>query len=263
MSKNTSFVLTALFTLSILSSCRKVYDYIHDHPDGHESLCRVMKMSVRTYYSANLYTFSYNAKGDPISILDSGRIGTFGNDDQYFRYDRFGRLSDYVGTFIGQTNDVIFWHKYAYARPNFITDTTLFYIGDVTKPSPNAADAVNGYSIHAYTLDAYGRIAGIYDANGNLVQSNPDRYYDDKVNVYRTSKVWQFVYQNYSRNNLLPRSPGNPYPRLPDPVYNDFGLPLQLPNSFERTMGLFGENNIDPTIDITYACALSNGPINY
>ena len=283
MSKLTPFILIVVFiTLSSLPSCRKVSDYIHGHPDAHDSLCRIIKMSVSTYYSANLYTFSYNKSGDPISILDTNRIGTNGNDDQYFRYDRSGRLTDHVLTFIGETDNVIAWHKYGYPRNNFITDTAIYYFGEVTKPAPNAANAPNGYSIFGYTLDVHGRIIQYwslpkdphqtppppenvtYDANGNLTSSNPERYYDDKVNVYRTNKVWQFVYGDYSRNNLLPRSPSNPvYPRVPDPVYNDFGLPLLIPNSFERTMGLFGMNNIAPVIELTYACRISQGPINY
>jgi hypothetical protein len=283
MSKFIAFFLVALLILPALSSCRKVYDYIRDHPDAHDTLCRVTKLNVRgALGNEDEFTISYNAKGDPISILDSGPPNNNGNEDQYFRYDGHNRLTDFINTFIG-TNVAFWWHKYAYPRKGFITDTVFEYTGRSDGPAP-VASGPGLQSILGYTLDSRDRITKVwtlsldpheppqfnrdvvYDANGNLPLSNPIFYYDDKVNVYRTNKVWQFVYQNYSRNNVLrPTTPDNPLypPYPPPPPYNEFGLPLYLQTIAAPNVANFNESNINPTMVITYACPLPKGPINY
>ena len=282
MSKITLPVLAALLILAALPSCRKVYDFIRDHPDAHENFCRVSKLTIRgALGDPDLFIFSYNAKGNPISIVDSVPPGSNGNVDQYFRYDGLDRLTDFITTFIG-SNVAIIWHKYAYPGQGFITDTVLEYTGRSDGPAPIAgASSSFLLFIHGYSLDARGRISkywtlsenphqppvfdgdAIYDAGGNLPLPHAGLYYDDKVNVYRTNKIWQFVYQDYSRNNILPSDPGTPYPPLPLPVYNDFGLPVLLPNSLERNRTLFFLNNTNPTMVITYACSMPKGSVDY
>lgn len=282
MSKITHFVLAASLMLSSLSSCRKVYDFIRDHPDARVSLCRVDTIRFnRDNTFDDMLTVTYNKKGDPVTLLSHNIHGSGG---QYFRYDRFDRLTDYIQTDIwdtGQAPFAILWHKYGYPRPGFVTDTSFSDFGDASKPAPNAADDPIGYFIVGYTFDAHGRIDRywsvpkdphqppqpgtkvIYDAGGNQPLTNAQRYYDNKVNAYRTNKVWQFVYHNYSRNNELPLSPDPGVITLPSPVYNDLGLPLLLPNSFEHTMSFFGLSSTGPTFEITYACSMPKGPIDY
>jgi len=282
MSKLTCFILAATFMLSTATSCRKAFDFIRDHPDAHASFCRVDTIRIKfDNPSDDVLTVTYNKKGDPVTVLSHSKFSVGG---QYFRYDLLNRLTDYIQTDIWDTGQAPFavnWHKYGYPRPGFVTDTTFSDFGDASKPAPNAADDPIGYFIVGYTFDAQGRIDRywsvskdphqppqpgakvIYDANGNQPLTNAERYYDDKVNAYRTNKVWQFVYHNYSRNNELPLSPDPGVIILPSPVYNDLGLPLLLPNSFERNMTFFGLSSTGPTFNITYACSMPKGPIDY
>jgi len=278
MKKITLFTLTSFIILFTQSSCRKVYDYIHDHPDGHESLCRITQIRVLDYAGVrDTFDITYNAQGDPVTMLGTSPYHVYSNVEQYFRYDHFGRLSVWLWTYIN-SEGVLVWHKYGYPRSNFVTDTVFDYTGTVDGPAPNAVDAPFSYTITGYTMDDHGRIAKVwsvpndpqeppqlaaiipYDANGNVIRPNPDLIYDNKVNAYRTNKVWQFVYGDYSRNNVL-RNDGSF-----TPLYNDFGLPLNIQNFSAYPYFLtppFFANNAGPQLDLTYACAAPKGPINY
>lgn len=263
----------ALLTL-LLSSCKKVIDYIEQHPDAYIPPCRITnyRVFVGSALLAN-YVVSYDTKGNPITMLDSDRVHAVGND-HYFRYDKFSRLSDYMQAYAPATG-AIAWHKYAYPRPNYVIDTAMFYeTGDVRGPSPIAKNTYE-YYIYAYTLDQLGRIVKIwdipndspnipslqntvvYDANGNLPVSLPILSYDNKVNPYRTSKIWQFVFQDYSRNNL--ESTIDNF----SPQYNVFGLPLILDNLEMWNFYSFDEVNLGSEATIDYACDLPEGPVVY
>lgn len=276
MSKFIPFALISLLILSTLPSCRKVFDYIKDHHDAHDTLCRITQIRVRGYFGhPDTVNITYDAKGNPISMLLTSPPGSVGNLDQYFRYDRYGRLSDYFWSYI-KAKGVIVWHKYGYPRKNFITDTVMQYTGMIDEPSPIAGEAQFGYGITGYTMDAHDRISKIwsvpkdphqppqlggnitYDANGNLPISDSGVVYDNEVNPYRTSKTWQFVFQDYSRNNRVLTGIFAPVP-----TYNDFGLPVALPNLNLRNFILFFLSNTDPAMTITYACPAPKGPIDY
>ena len=265
------------FAISLISqsSCRKVYDFIRDHPDAHDSLCRITRIYARGYFGhPDTFNIAYNAKGSPLSMLATGPYGTSGNLDQYFRYDRYNRLTDYLWTFI-KSNGALVWHKYGYPRPNFVTDTVISYTGEIHGPSPIAASSYY-YYIVGYTLDAHDRIERvwglpndpheppqpggliIYDANGNLPPSDSGVVYDNMVNPYRTNKVWQFVYNDYSRNNQVLTGLF-----APTPIYNSFGLPVSLPNLNIRNYIIFFLSNTDPAMQFEYACSPPKGPINY
>src|SRR6185369_6306838 len=114
--------------------------------------------------------------------------------------------------------------------------------------------------IKGYQLDKEGRISKVYtlsglphqppqldgevtyDANGNLPLAGPDLSYDDKVNVYRTNKVWQFVFQDYSRNNQVKID----YFFFNE--YNNFGLPTLIRNLTSTSYNhyLFGLQDSSP-----------------
>jgi len=96
-----------------------------------------------------------------------------------------------------------------------------------------------------------------YDANGNLPIPDWTGVYDDKVNILRTNKVWQFVNINYSQNNLLINDGAFPT------RYNEYGLPLNLRNQARFLMYPFGVENYDQEAFVTYACSLTKGPIDY
>ena len=266
----------AISSLFTATSCRKVCDFIRSHPDAHDSLCRITKFYVtNVLHTPDTFYLSYNTKGDPISMLSTSPPAAPGNLDQYYRYDRLGRLSDYMLTFIKQSG-AVFWHKYAYPRRDYIIDTFILYPnnGDIHGPAPDSHDGSGG-STTAYSLDAHDRIVKVwslndphhpqlmqeikYDANGNKIQADSALIYDDKLNPYRTNRIWQFLFNDYSRNNLILNDP------FVNNMYNEFGLPTQLGNleNHNPNILLFGSSNIDPYIHITYACSMPKGPIDY
>jgi len=274
------FSLAVLIALFTTPSCRKIVDYVKEHPGIQDSLCRVTKIGIKGFYgNPDEYIVYYNAKGNPDSLIDNNPVGTIGNSRYFFKYDNTDRLSDFMWaeTIVsGMPWFAIIWHKYIYVQPDYIVDTTLTYAGDVRQPAPAAADAAY-YTITAFTLDGYGRIIKqwsiqepnepphapvltqtfTYDNRGNKVLSDPALAYDNKVNVYLTNKVWRFLYNDYSINNVIKAGSS------PVPSYNVFGLPLRLPNLTDNNIRLFGLYNTDSTVDISYACPVSKGPIDY
>lgn len=54
-------------------------------------------------------------------MLDTNHHRQLGYN-QYFRYDKQGRVSDYMTTYPPSLYAVI-WHKYVYARPDYVIDT--------------------------------------------------------------------------------------------------------------------------------------------
>jgi len=275
MSKPKLFVqAAAMALLSLLfTSCQKAIDYIEQHPNAYVPPCRVTSFKVNVSGTPANYVVSYDAKGNPISMLDSEGYYPVGID-QYFRYDKQGRVSDYMQTYAPSLYPVA-WHKYVYARPDYVIDTAMYYeTGYVYGPSPIAKNTFE-YYIKAYSLDRLDRIVKVwsipidppntpslestlvYDANGNLTPPSPQLSYDNKVNIYRTSKTWQFVYKDYSRNNLQ-RPAGGFLPQ-----YNVFGLPLQLDNLEPLNYWPFLEPNSGPNAIVEYACDMPKGPVVY
>ena len=291
MSKHTTFpaalLLAGCITLLTVPSCRKVYDFIRDHPDAHDSLCRITTLTLTgAFNDSEIINISYNAKGDPTTMLihnPSSSLASSGNLNRWFKYDKYGRLLYYYGNFTGPsggTNDPnamsgLAFHKYAYPRPNFITDSLIFYPRDFGFPP--MYDSGLQTSITGYTMDLKGRISKVwslsrdphvapqliqdmvYDANGNLPLPGSDLSYDDKVNPYRTNKVWQFINNDYSRNNVVKID----YFYFTN--YNDFGLPLNLRNLAAQPYYhlLFGLSETGAEMLFTYACSMPKGPIDY
>jgi len=272
--------LTVLIALFILPSCRKIVDYVKEHPNATDSFCRITKIGIKGFYgNPDEYLVYYNAKGNPDSLIDNNPVGTIGNSRFFFKYDHIDRLSDFMWAETiasGMPWFAIVWHKYIYVQPDYIVDTTLTYAGDVREPAPAAADAAY-YSITAYTLDGLGRIIKqwsiqepnepphapvltqtfTYGLTGNKVLSDPALTYDNKVNVYRTNRVWEFLYNDYSINNVIRADSSQ------NPTYNEFGLPLSLPNLTSNNIRLFELYNTDNIYTISYGCAAPSGPIAY
>ncbi|HVW61464.1 MAG TPA: hypothetical protein VHC48_15540 [Puia sp.] len=283
-------LVLSIVILSTATSCRKVYDYIHDHPDAHDSLCQVTKINLPDAYGVPIEAdISYNSKGNPTTMfvyLPGHPPGPafIAEVNRWFRYDKYDRLLYYYVNFPpgdgGPPADPnvttgLGFHKYAYPRPDFITDSLIFYPSGSSYPP--IYDSATGTSITGYTLDAKGRISKVwnlsrdprqppqlireivYDANGNLPLPDSSLSYDDKVNPYRTNKIWQFVFNDYSRNNMVKID------YFYFTQYNTFGLPLNLRNlqapPYYHTLFDMDSQGVDLTF--TYACSPPKGPINY
>jgi hypothetical protein len=91
-----------------------------------------------------------------------------------------------------------------------------------------------------------------------------DITFDSAVNAYRTNKVWQLVFQDYSSNNPVYATTNFPF-QLPTPT-NEFGLPTQLPYINKGNLSNFGigaSAYLGNIYNIEYACSAPGGPFKY
>ena len=91
-----------------------------------------------------------------------------------------------------------------------------------------------------------------YDRNGNLVIDGA--VYDNKINIYQTSKTWQLYFLDYSRDNRMspPGLPATPA------AYNTYGLPTKfLGPSWPIFSFTFD------AMDVMYACDVPKGGASY
>lgn len=221
--------------------------------------CRITRIVIKNagdeIRSGNI---SYNSFGDPIAYTPAGYSP--GSVKYEFRYDDKQRLTDYIGYYAAGASAGIFefWTKYLYEGNRVVRDTTYHYGkygNDISNHTPIK-------EVTIYTYDKHGRISGtvmrqlrngnangvmgdyryVYNDDGNLV--TPGASYDDKISIYRTSKVWMFINRNYSRNNIK-RANG----------YNSRGLPSGFSNpvtqSSKHSILYFLDLN---NCDIIYDC---------
>jgi hypothetical protein len=177
--------------------------------------------------------------------------------DRHFRYDKHHRLTDF---FIGQpelTDFRIIWHRYTYISKSLVSDSLFTYITDGAGPNPPLQ---NFSSLTIDSLDAEGRIVQLtqpgfpsnsqyinYNAKGNI--QNYNEVYDNKLNIYHTSRVWMFTEQDYSVNNRLNFTPGV----VQITNYNAAGLPLVFQVVSGPASGLF--RNIGyQKLQVVYDC---------
>src|ERR1700744_2854369 len=122
-SRSTAILMTLPF---FLFSCTKVYDFVKDNPLEVASCCQVQVFDL----DDNLfYNVTYNAAGNPVSFV-CPTFTPFGN--QYFRYDRQGRLKDLISTYSGTTY-AAGWERYSYPGPGLMSDSLFEYQDDFTK----------------------------------------------------------------------------------------------------------------------------------
>ncbi len=97
---------------------------------------------------------------------------------------------------------VYVWSRYTYPSPRVIIDSFFEYQDLLSDANPTLPIPLTWRDSNL--LDEEGRpVAGpgiTYDHHGNLVV--PGFTYDDKINIYQTNPVWQFYYNDYSRNNI-------------------------------------------------------------
>ncbi|HRP57482.1 hypothetical protein [Agriterribacter sp.] len=218
------FLLTIALALLSLASCKKVWDYVKDHPNGYADNCKVDKIYFTEYFLDPISTsdyipfkdtanFTYNAKGQLISIdyasdahhlnIDPNPIIGFA-----FAYDSQGRLLgffergkiSYNGYYVGA-----FAHKYTYVNNNLIIDSTFKNYITASQSGDNLEISygdING--VDSIFLDSWGRIVRHgsttynYDASGNRII--PGVRYTSKKSMLQTDKTLMFITRDYSIN---------------------------------------------------------------
>jgi hypothetical protein len=195
--------------------------------------------------------FTYNAAGNPYSLTYLDRPGKGMQRNHYFYYDKLNRLREYRTGYGPDDPGEAVWHRYGYNSNNqIIVDTTLTP-GFVVETLPGQTYVVpeSIWTISTLTYDAQGRIIKeaikdvssgttryptyTYDNRGNLgVNGWRSSSYDNKVGLFRSHPVFQFIHRNYSMNNAAPQ-----------PKYNSKGFPLSLKPQNDQFFNSYPTNN--------------------
>jgi hypothetical protein len=209
--------------------------------------------------------FTYNALGNPVSIIHQRNIG---DDNLFFKYDHANRLTDFIIAYANAAADGgDQWHRYSYDPHNttriiadtdyisYETDNGMITSYDGIELTTFQYDAQNRISkttliVLANTIDDTIVTAYSYDSHGNLEAGGA--VYDNKINVHRTNKIWMFVDNNYSVNNPVDNGTY---------TYNQGDLPLTIAtNSSVQVAGfdfmVIGYPNAQKNVTIGYACKL-------
>jgi hypothetical protein len=201
--------------------------------------------------------FSYNDKGNPVRV-EFNLVST-GRPNLIFYYDKKHRLTDYIGPYqIDPNSTYEFWYHYQYDQTGErVLVDTQYVFGTMVNgvPQPNALYKYAGN----YEYDVQGRISRVtrvlmlptgplfpayvdtyeYDTEGNLIGFGP---YDNRINLHRTNKVWQFVDRNYSVNN----------PAWAE-KYNSLGYPLRFNTSTPLWFSFVNQLDLHNS-EIVYQC---------
>lgn len=222
--------------LTALAGCHKFIDLDwHKHnPD-----CRIKKLTYGREFDPLFVNavFHYNSKGNPTSVVYD-YVST-ARPNLLFRYDHKGRLKEFIAPYNNDNYEL--WFKYEHDHKGRIISDTQNVFGTFidSTPAPSGYLQAPGF----YEYDMYDRISKItrhypmntviednyeYNSDGNLerirsfTNGSPSgiqtfNSYDDKVNIFRTNKIWMFVGRNYSKNNQIAAT-----------SYNSKGLPTQF-----------------------------------
>ena len=93
------YFTAALFAIAVLGvSCKKEIqpaEIASANPHLETNKCEIARIIVNNPFGApNIITFTYNQKGDPVSVTPS--IIDSQSPELLFRYDKRGRLTDYI-----------------------------------------------------------------------------------------------------------------------------------------------------------------------
>jgi hypothetical protein len=238
-----TMVIPMAIAVFILPGCTKLVDYL-EHHGSPPQLCDIQKIISPGIFEGpvpdTLY-FSYNRDGSPASAIRNG-FADEANPNWFFSYDRQGRLIQAAALFSGftisngkLTGSGIYLHRYSYdirnrvstdtfkAGPTFVNGVLTVFHGEiqVSHLEYDSRDRIIKETITEISQSGgpatpNGSVDYNYDANGNLTKPGQTIVYDQKVNFYRTNKVWMLINRNYSVNN--PFTAG---------TYNSFGLPTK------------------------------------
>lgn len=266
--KNLYLMVSLMACLILISGCKKqnltdpqlaqakVSNPLTEH-DVISKLCKVKRVTYPNWdYVSQLITneFKYDKWGDPDSI-----VSNFSNTGHpylhLFHYDNKHRLIEYISLYDNGYYDT--WSRFYYDKKGNVSYDSTYLMGwygegNPVPPSPfenqlwtrtnYTYDSLNRMitaDYHWSTGDNHFLFQFVYDNNGNLI-SGLGSYgpYDDKVNVNRTNKIWQFLSRNYSVNST---DIG-----LTSTDYNEFGLPSAIqPYTFLRFASAVNVVNVE------------------
>jgi len=273
---NTNLITITFLAIAGLSSCTKAYDYLNTHPIP---CCRIDSVTVNLQIPATntqRFHFSYDGAGRP-TLIAAQVPNALNYQDYIFRYDKYGRLKDYIFTDGGGGTYAYIWDRYTYPAAHTIIDTTYEYQGNVTSPNTNPGNPNDFTYIRTITQDALGRTIRVifssssyndtsytrYDTQGDAIISGVS--YDDKINWYQLSPTWQLVFNDYSTHNpFIPASLEFPASIT---SYDGYGLPTGFqersapPGQFGARLMVFDYT----TMQVSYSCdrtaiAITNSP---
>ncbi len=218
------------------AGCKKLLTYAEEH--GEPYIVPGHRISAIINFSnspADSIMIHYNSAGNPITIFHSVSPGdTYDYLNFILQYDSVsGRLTDLIGLFGDLTsfpdssdNSVATWNKFFYNSAGDIVLDSAINFPLVLHGKPYIGEHGIAKTVQ-YGYDSLHRIVSVknayvafpdtlyttfsYDNSGNLAGGH-----DDKINPYRTNKIWQFLNLDYSVNN----STSATY------TYNSSGLPV-------------------------------------
>jgi hypothetical protein len=199
-----------------ITGCKKIFDQVDKDPGQEFTYCDIKKLKVWFNDSYNEFNVIYNNKGQPKDVLgiNPDTPLTKFSFDQHFRYDKKGRLTDWILNPPGQ-KQVWLWDTYRYLSDKKVVDTT-YAPYNYGNPFSFISDQHPPYGggfpmrVRIFDYDEYGRVVKMtwdnsvhvyeYDTRGNSTDY-PGNVYDSGVNIVRTNKIWMFVNNNYNVNN--------------------------------------------------------------
>jgi hypothetical protein len=204
--------LLAIIATTSSINCSKVCDQVYNHPGQPLTYCNIKTFNVSFRNTYNEFSVEYNSNGHPKDVIAKNAGGPPQNYslEQHFRYDKKGRLTDWITNYPG-LQQVKQWRTYHYVTSSKVQDSTYAGLGALitdAHPLYNQSSVVG----RMLDFDRYGRIIKIttpatntvqnivYDANGN---SNQYPAYDTAINIMQTNSVWMFVNLNYNVNNYV------------------------------------------------------------
>ncbi|MCW3465956.1 hypothetical protein [Chitinophaga nivalis] len=229
--------------------------------------CQIKTMYMHMPGRIEIADFYYDHQGKPtrVTVTTTDASYQVQNTPYYFRYDQQGRLHDFIitskpdpGNPLPYHEDIIGWHRYGYPDAVTVLDTVYFYLGWYADSCREPGVLASPGAYYTHQLDYKGRIVETkvggytYTYSYNPLGDKAGFTYDHQPGIYRTNKVWQFVFNDFSTHNILGPTP----PGVGKIVaYNYFGLPAVL-SEHENDEGsrVNRLNMVGDTLRIKYFC---------
>ncbi|MFT3948132.1 MAG: hypothetical protein QM763_14265 [Agriterribacter sp.] len=254
--------LAACISLLSLAGCKKVWDYIKQHPGGIASDCSIERITFTTHdmnssadgFFKDTLTIKYNDAGNPLEMAyawsrQPGISEAFiWGHDCLFKYDNKNRLIVFLEGISPEYSDipgyhsVLWWHQFTYVNANLIIDSSFEYtrgnylINDRPDGAIGSSEFFQGLEITEYTLDNYGRIIKTSGRNSDDPQ-NPyitEYYsYDASGNLIRPGVTYSDKINIKQTNKVwmfLARDYSTNAPAGEASGYNTNKLPVRYPS---------------------------------